>query len=251
MHDRANILITGASSGLGAGMARAFAARGRNLALCARRIDHLEQLRTELLCAHPGIRIVVKQLDVNSHHQVFAVFRALSHELGDVDRVIVNAGVSQGRPVGTGHFAANLAIADTNFVAVLAQCEAAMEIFRARGKGHLVVISSIAGLRGMPGYQVYSATKAGVATLAEAIRADTLTTPINVTTIYPGYIESDLGPVGEKKRLRVSAEKGAQALVDAIEREPARAKVPGWPWIPIGLALRWLPLRLIAKAARA
>src|SRR6202012_336223 len=93
--ERANILITGASSGLGAGMAREFAARGRNLALCARRIEQLEQLRTELLRAHPGIRVAVAQLDVNNHEQVFTTFRAVSQELCGLDRVIVNAGVSR------------------------------------------------------------------------------------------------------------------------------------------------------------
>src|ERR1700744_4621301 len=86
MHERANILITGASSGLGAGMAREFAARGRNLALCARGIGQLEQLRDELLRAHPGIEVAVTQLDVNNHEQVFTVFHQLSQELGALDR---------------------------------------------------------------------------------------------------------------------------------------------------------------------
>jgi short-subunit dehydrogenase len=249
MLERENILITGASSGLGAGMAREFAIRGRNLALCARRIDELEQLRSELLRGHPDIKVVVAQLDVNNHEQVFTVFHGLSQELGGLDRVIVNAGISQGKPIGTGHFKTNLGIANTNFVAALAQCEAAMEIFRARGDGHLVVISSIAGLRGMPGFQAYSATKAGVAILAEAIRAETLTTPVNVTTIYPGFIESSIGGSAEDKPFRVSTEKGVRAMVRAIEREPAQAKVPAWPWLPVGFALRRLPLRVIARTA--
>jgi len=249
MPERANVLITGASSGLGAGMAREFAARGRNLALCARRIDQLALLRAELLRAHRDIKLAVAQVDVNNHKQVFIAFHGLSQELGGVDRVIVNAGVSQGQPIGTGHFETNLAIANTNFVAALAQCEAAMEIFRARGQGHLVMISSIAGLRGMPGFQAYSATKAGVAVLAEAIRAETLTTPINVTTVYPGYIESNLGESGHTMPFRVSTEKGVRAMVRAIEREAAQAEVPAWPWVPVGFFLRRLPLCLIAKTA--
>ncbi|MVU77196.1 SDR family oxidoreductase [Nocardia sp. ET3-3] len=247
MTERANILITGASSGLGAGMAREFAARGRNLALCARRVENLERLRTELLDAHPEITVAIARLDVNDHDDVFAVFERLSRQLGGVHRVIVNAGISHGRPVGTGGFAANRAIAETNFVAALAQCEAAMEIFRGRGDGHLVVVSSIAALRGMPGFQAYSASKAAVATLAEAIRADTLATPINVTTLYPGFIESELGVADHKPPFRVSTEKGVRAMVHAIEAERARAAVPPWPWAPIGFALPRLPLRLLAK----
>ena len=106
---RQNILITGASSGLGAGMAREFAARGRNLALCARRTDRLETLKAELLAAHPGIKVSLRALDVNNHVQVFEVFRDFAAEFGTLDRVIVNAGMGKGASLGTGYFHANVA----------------------------------------------------------------------------------------------------------------------------------------------
>ena len=96
---RKNILITGASSGLGEGMAREFAKRGRNLALCARRLDRLEELKTTLLAAHPGIRVVVRPLDVTDYDKVFEVFRAFKEDLGTLDRIIVNAGIGKGQPV--------------------------------------------------------------------------------------------------------------------------------------------------------
>ena len=99
---RKNILITGASSGLGAGMAREFAKRGRNLALCARRMDRVEELKQELLAAHPGIKVATRELDVNNYDQVFAVFKAFREELGSLDRVIVNAGMGKGASLGTG-----------------------------------------------------------------------------------------------------------------------------------------------------
>ncbi|HET8869489.1 MAG TPA: SDR family NAD(P)-dependent oxidoreductase, partial [Aquabacterium sp.] len=79
---RKTILITGASSGLGEGMARLFAAMGRNLALCARRLDRLEALKAELLQKHPGIRIELRALDVNQHDQVFAVFNDFKQTFG-------------------------------------------------------------------------------------------------------------------------------------------------------------------------
>ncbi|HWN26261.1 MAG TPA: SDR family NAD(P)-dependent oxidoreductase, partial [Actinomycetospora sp.] len=123
-------LITGASSGLGAGMAREFAARGHDLALGARRLDRLEALRDEL--APTGVRVAVAALDVDDHDAVFTTVRALRDELGGLDRVVVNAGLGKGAPIGTGRFDANLATARTNFVSALAQCEAAMEIFRAQ-----------------------------------------------------------------------------------------------------------------------
>nr|WP_084513473.1 SDR family oxidoreductase [Nocardia mikamii] len=222
--------------------------RGRNLVLCARRVERLERLRTELLRSHPGITVTVAQLDVNDHDQVFAVFRGFERELGGIDRVIVNAGMGKGQPIGTGHFDANLRTANTNFIAALAQCEAAMEIFHTQNHGHLVMVSSISALRGLPGFMsIYSATKAGAAALAEGIRADTLASPITVTTLYPGYIESELSARATKSPLMSSTEKGVRAMVKAIEHETAEAKVPTWPWIALGFALRYLPLRLVAK----
>ena len=126
------ILITGASSGLGAEMARQFAARGHDLALCARRTDRLEELRAEILAADPGRRVEVRALDVNDDDQVFEVFRAFRADFGTIDRVVVNAGLGKGAPLGTGGHAANRETAMTNFLAALAQCDAAMEIFRAQ-----------------------------------------------------------------------------------------------------------------------
>jgi short-subunit dehydrogenase len=249
---RRKILITGASSGLGERMARTFAALGRDLALCARRTDRLQALRRELLTAHPGITVSVRSLDVNEHQQVFDVFHALSADLGGLDRVIVNAGLGKGRPIGTGRFDANLLTAQTNFTAALAQCEAAMEIFRAQRSGHLVVVSSMSAMRGLPrNLTTYAATKAGLSALAEGIRAEMFLTrtPIAVTTLHPGYIATDLSAGAARTPLLTSADKGVLTMVKAIERERPEAKVPAWPWVPVGFLMRRLPLRLVARVS--
>lgn len=245
---RKNVLITGASSGLGAGMARAYAERGHDLALCARRREQLQALRDELLARHPERRIVVRQLDVNDHAQVFEVFADCTAELGGLDRIIVNAGIGSGRPIGCGGFTDNLATLQTNLIAALAQCEAAVEIFRRQNRGHLVVVSSVAALRGFPGgMTAYSASKAGLATLAEGIRAELLGTPIKVTTLYPGYIRTPLNAGAERLPFAVDLETGVRALVAAIEREPAAVFVPAWPWRLVGFLLQRLPLRLLPR----
>lgn len=245
---RKTILITGASSGLGRGMAREFAGRGHNLALCARRTDRLEELKAELLAAHPGLQVSIRALDVNNHEQVFAVFAAFREDFGTIDRVIVNAGIGKGQPIGTGYFHANRKTAETNFVAALAQCEAAVEIFRAQNAGHLVMISSMSAMRGMPkNLTTYAATKAGVAALTEGIRADLLRTPIKVTTIYPGYIRSEINEKVKKTPFMVDTETGCRALARAIEREPAEAAVPRWPWAPLSFLMKHLPLATVAK----
>jgi short-subunit dehydrogenase len=246
---RKNILITGASSGLGRGMAREFAKRGRNLALCARRVDRLDELRRELEAAHPGLRVVVRALDVTQHEHVFEVFRAFRDDLGTLDRVIVNAGIGKGQPIGTGNFfRANRPTAETNFVAALAQCEAAVEIFRAQNAGHLVTISSMSALRGMRrNLTTYAASKAALATLSEGIRSDLIGTPIRVSTIYPGFIRSEMNERVKNTPFIVDTETGCRAIVRAIEQEKSAAFVPWWPWAPLGFLIRRLPLSLVAK----
>lgn len=241
-------LITGASSGLGAEMARQLAALGHDLALCARRTDRLEELAVQVTTAHPDRRVVVKQLDVNDHDAVFEVFRAFHDELGTIDRIVVNAGLGKGQPLGTGRFDANRETAMTNFVAALAQTEAAAEILRAQGRGHLVMVSSISALRGMPGNTTtYAATKAGVAHLAEGFRADVIGTPITVTVLYPGYIVSEMSATSRTTPLVASTERGVRAMVAAMEKERPSARVPAWPWVPVGFLLEHLPLPLARR----
>lgn len=248
MTSRKTILITGASSGLGAEMARQLADLGHGLALCARRTDRLESLRSELVRAHPDQRFEVRALDVNDDEAVFKVFGEFQAALGRLDRVIVNAGLGKGAPLGTGRFEVNKETATTNVVAALAQIEAAMQIFREQQSGHLVVISSMSAMRGMPGAgTTYAASKAAVAHLAEGLRAELWGGPIQVSVIYPGYIRSEMNERVRNAPFMVGTEKGVRAMVEAIEKERPRAKVPAWPWVPIGAALQHLPLRVVRR----
>ena len=137
------ILITGASSGLGAEMARQFAALGYDLALCARRTDRLDDLAAEIAAAHPGVTVSVRALDVTDHDAVFRVFDEFREEFGSLEKVVVNAGLGKGQPLGTGRFDANKETAETNFIGALAQTEAAAAIFRAQDAGQLVMVSSV------------------------------------------------------------------------------------------------------------
>ena len=242
------ILITGASSGLGAEMARQFAALGHDLALCARRTERLDELAAEIARTHPGVRVSVKALDVNDHDSVFRVFEEFRDELGGLDRVIVNAGLGKGQPLGTGRFDANKQTAETNFIGALAQTEAAAQIFRAQNAGHLVMVSSFSALRGMPkNITTYAATKAAVAHLAEGFRADVHGTPIKVTVLYPGYIVSEMSGTSAKTPLMASTEKGVRAMVEAIEKEKPSARVPAWPWVPLGFVIKHVPVGVLRR----
>jgi NAD(P)-dependent dehydrogenase (short-subunit alcohol dehydrogenase family) len=208
----------------------------------------LESLRAEILHRYPGVRVAVRVLDVTDSEQVFAVFRAFAEEFGGLDRVIVNAGVGRGAPVGTGRFADNLATVTTNFVAALAQCEAAVEIFRRQNAGHLVTISSVAAVRGLPRSQtVYAATKAGLSSLTEGIRADTWETDIQVSAVMPGYIDTEISSGSRKRPFLVDSVRGCKSIVRAIEREKPTAFVPAWPWAPIAFLMRHVPLGWILR----
>ncbi|WP_077531410.1 SDR family oxidoreductase [Vreelandella utahensis] len=244
------VLITGASSGLGEGMAREFAARGCSLALCARRIERLEQLQAELQRDYPGVDVRVATLDVNDHDAVFQIFDSFCEQFGRIDRVLVNAGIGKGQPLGTGRFDANRETAQTDFVAALAQFEAAMTIFRRQNHGHLVAVSSISAVRGMPGNMtVYGATKAGVASLAEGLRVELRkkASPIRVTTLLPGYILTAINEDVKNAPFRVDLETGCRAMVAAIEKGRPVACVPPWPWTPIAFLLRRLPESILAR----
>lgn len=243
MTDRTTILITGASSGLGEGMARRWAAAGKNLALCARRLDRLEELRDELVAANPSIRVAVRELDVADGAAVERAFAELDDELGGIDRFVLNAGLGKGASLGTGKAHANRETAMVNAVGTLNQAEAAMEIMRPRDAGHLVFISSVSGLRGMPKAQnTYGATKAFVSALAQGLYAelDSAGSGITVTDILPGYIRTDINR-SVKTSLMTEFEPGVDALVKTIDDEPVRALVPAKPWKAIGPLLTALP----------
>ena len=247
---RQKILITGASSGLGAGMARQFAAKGRDLALCARRTDNLSELKAELTAKYPEITVAVAPLDVNDHEQVPKVFAELSDELGGIDCVIVNAGIGKGAPLGSGKSWANKATIETNLVAALVQTETALEMFTNAGRGHLVLVSSVLGNVGVPGVKAaYAASKAGVTSLGESLRAEYPSGPIKITVLEPGYIESEMTAKSDSTMLMVDNETGVKAMVDAIEKEKGRAVVPAWPWFPLVEVMKLLPPRFIKRFA--
>lgn len=253
---RKNILITGASSGLGKGMAFEFAQQGCNLALCARRMDNLEALKVELLAINPKIEVYIRPLDVTNAKQVFEVFNAFKDDFAQteqsIDRIIVNAGMGKGGSIGKGFETANMQTAVTNFCGALNQFEAGVQIFREQNHGHLVAISSISAFRGYGrALTVYAATKAALASLAEGVSVDLLKTPIKVSTIFPGFIETEMTEEASKSEKSlpfiIPLDKGAKLLVKAINKEKAKAYVPFYPWGYFKWLMPFMSLRLLRK----
>lgn len=245
-------LITGASSGLGAEMARQFAVLGHDLALTARRTDRLAALQAEILAANPGRRVETYALDVTDDAAVAAVVEQAKGDFGRLDRVVVNAGLGKGAPYGKGSHYANRETLETNVLGAAAQTEAAMAVFREQRAGHLVLISSVTAVRGMPkSMTTYGASKAFLASLGEGIRSEMLGKPeldIDVSVIYPGYIRTPMNEkVEQQTKFMVDLEVGVRSMVEAIEGRKAKAFVPAKPWVPIAAAMRALPLPIVRK----
>lgn len=237
-------LITGASSGLGSEMARQFAGNGHDLVIAARRVNRLNVVRDEILAMHPARRVDVVPLDVRDERAVGLVFDR--HK--PLDRVIVNAGVGNGEPIGAGDPQTNREIVMINFLGALNQIEAAMAVFQAQGRGHLVVISSVAAIRGMGGgLAVYAATKRAVAHLAEGLRIDTLHTHIDITTVYPGSIRTEVRRAHVNPPFIADTEPAVRSMVRGIEKRRSAVYAPTLPWAPLSVVLRAAPIRLLYK----
>lgn len=242
-----SILITGASSGLGDGLARHMAARGYDQALAARSEDKLEALRSELLAKHPERRIEIRRLDVTDYDQVPVVLKDLQQAMGGLDIICVNAGIGSGAALGSGQFEHDRRCMETNVIGAMATIDAAAALFREQGHGHIVTIASVAAFRGMPTAAAYCASKAAVSTLMEGLRAELVGTNIRTTTLYPGYIDTPINNHMPNRPFLVDAEKGTRIMADLIEKQVVKSTVPVWPWNLVGRLLRILPVSMLAK----
>jgi short-subunit dehydrogenase len=240
-------LITGASSGIGRTLAVELAARGYDLGLAARRLDALQQLGQEIRQRNPERRIELRRLDVTNYDQVPKAIDELATALGGLDVVIANAGVGSTGPIGHGHAQADRAVIETNLLGAMATIDAAVALFRRQGRGQIVAISSVAAFRGLPGSAPYSASKAAIAIYADALRAELHGTPIKVTTLYPGYIDTPLNEHMPRRPFLISLDKGAALIADKIERGVKTSTIPTFPWSVLSWILQILPTSQIAK----
>jgi NADP-dependent 3-hydroxy acid dehydrogenase YdfG len=187
------VLITGASSGIGAACARAFAEAGAWLILAARRLERLEQLAGEL---KHMTEIYPIQLNVCERAQIEAALQSLPSEWNAIDVLINNAGLSRGlEPLYTGSIQDWEEMIDTNIKGLLYMTRALVPSMIARGRGHVVNIGSIAGHQTYPGGAVYCATKAAVKALSEGLKMDLLGTPVRVSSVDPGMVETEFSQV--------------------------------------------------------
>lgn len=185
------VFITGASSGIGQGCARKFAKEGWNLILNARTVSKLEELKEELEKAY-GVQVCVLPFDVRDRKQAAAALEALPEEWKSIDVLVNNAGLVIGVDK---EFEGSLdewdIMIDTNIRGLLAMTRLVVPGMVERGRGHIINIGSIAGDAAYPGGSVYCATKAAVKALSDGLRIDLVDTPLRVTNIKPGMVETN------------------------------------------------------------
>ena len=189
------ILITGASSGIGQACARLFASQGAKLILSARRSERLNELGEELAKQY-GSTYYPLPLDVRYKEQVTGQVTSLPPEWRAIDVLVNNAGLALDTlPLQQGIEDHWDTMIDTNIKGLLYVSRAVIPGMLERGKGHVVNIGSIAGHECYPNGNVYSATKHAVHALSKSMRLDTLGSPIRVTEIAPGAVETEFSEV--------------------------------------------------------
>jgi 3-hydroxy acid dehydrogenase/malonic semialdehyde reductase len=188
-------LITGTSSGIGAATAFAFASEGARLLLAARRAGKLAEVASRAL--ELGAAAVHSiDLDVRHRHAVQTAIDELPSEWSEVDILVNNAGLSRGLDkLYTGRIEDWEEMVDTNIKGLLYVSRAVVPGMVVRGRGHVINIGSTAGELAYPGGSVYCASKAAVRVLNDGLRQDVLGTPVRVTSIDPGTVESDFSLV--------------------------------------------------------
>ena len=208
------VLITGASSGIGAGCARKFASEGARLILNARNIERLEALAEELKDEY-GAACYILPFDVCDRQAAAAALASLPDEWKSIDILINNAGLAIGvDKEHEGCLEEWDVMIDTNIKALLSMTRMVVPGMIERGRGHIINIGSIAGDAAYPGGSVYCATKAAVKALSDGLRIDLVDTPLRVTNVKPGLVETNFSVVrfrGDKDRAD-NVYKGIHAL---------------------------------------
>jgi short-subunit dehydrogenase len=244
---RPTVVITGASSGIGRALAVELAKRGYALGLTARRMPLLEALRGEIRSANGADRPVeLATLDVCQTASVRPALHELFGRLGGVDTVVVNAGANDLTRVGGSDLDKELNLIQTNLAGAIATVNAAVEHFLARGRGHVVGISSLASRQPLAKQAAYCASKAGLSMYLRSARMELRRKGVSVTDILPGYVMTDIveGVDIGKIPFAVPATKVAREMVRLMEKKAEVGIVPGFPWRLVRPLLGHLPERL-------
>jgi short-subunit dehydrogenase len=239
-----NVLITGASQGIGEALAREFARRGAKLGLIARNAEKLRQLAATL----PG-QPLTYSADVTNKDQLIAACKQFEQDCGGADIVIANAGISIG--VRTEYYEDLAAFADilnTNVLAMATTFHSFIEPMRARKRGTLVGIASVAGTRGLPGSGAYCCSKAAAISYCESLRVEMQRDGVKVVTVAPGFIKTNMtGRNPYKMPFLMEVDAFAKAAADTILAGTSFKVIP-WQMGWVARLLKVLPNAIFDRA---
>jgi short-subunit dehydrogenase len=250
MRQALRVIITGASSGIGAALAHRYARQGATLGLIARRRAALEALAARL-----GVPSEIYAVDVRDAPGLAAAAREFIARHGCPDIVVANAGVSAGTATER---AADIGVFDdvigVNVLGMVRTFQPFLACMRARGSGALAGVASVAGYRGLPGAAAYSASKAAAIAYLESLRVELRGSGVTVSTICPGYIATPMTEGNPYPMpFLLSAEEAARRMAAAIEHGRSFEVIP-WQMAVVARCLHvmpnWLYDRLFANAPR-
>jgi short-subunit dehydrogenase len=230
-----NIVITGASGGIGAEIAKLCAASGANLVLLARSIEKLKQLQTNLQQKHQ-VKVDVFQLDVSDTDQVQAVFQQIFDTIGPIDILVNNAGFGVFREAHLATIEDIKGMFAVNVVGLMACTTMVLPKMRARRCGHIINIASQAGKIATPKSSVYSATKHAVLGYTNSLRMELADYNVLVTAVNPGPIATNFFNIADEKgtyvksvqRFMLQPEYVAGKIVDSMLTKTREVNLPRW-----------------------
>lgn len=239
--DRRSYLITGASSGLGAELAKQLCERGDRLALVARREDRLAEVGEAAARAarargiadpFPPLLLVADVSDKEALRA--AIDRAFEELPGGVDVLVLNAGIGQEQPPHRFDPEVSARIVDVNLTANVRAVGYALPRMMKRGSGHIVGVSSLAAYRGLPRSSPYCASKAGFSTFLESLRLELPAYGIDVTTISPGFVKTELTAKNKSMPFLMEADDAVRRMIRGMDRRKREVRFP----FPLALLVR-------------
>ena len=236
------IWVVGASSGIGAELARELRRRGARIAVSARTASDLREVA--------GDNMLVIPLDVTDHAAVAAAAKQVTSELGGIDVLVAAAGYWQRTTPGELDLDVFTTHVDVNLLGMAACISAVLPSMKARGSGSLVGVASVAGYRGIPGAEAYGATKAAQINLLEALRAGLRGSGVTVQTVCPGFVDTPMTEGNEfPMPFMIPAYRAAQTIADGIEAGKAEIVFP-WQMALLMKTARLMPVRLWSLLAK-
>lgn len=232
-------LIIGASSGIGAALARRLAQENYRLALIARRADLLKALCDELNRSEP--RAIFYVHDVTHYKEVPGLLQSIISDLGGLDVVVYVAGLNE-PPGGLDRydFEKDRRMIEVNLLGAMAWLDAIAPLFQQAGRGHIVGISSVAGERGRVGNPGYGASKAALTSYLESLRNRLTRYGVHVLTVKPGFVQTDMLKAAQKVIFPISPERAAEDIFQALKSRKQEIYTP-WFWRYIMLLIRNIP----------